>query len=395
MLEETGEPTAHVVRVGRLERESRASKSKPIEFRGSLPESHASSFRGVVKEFFAALGNRFSYSPRSNGEVLFGFLWGLPIPFFAVMVHILALRQECCIENVVRVFVENPYQFVFVVHPFIFAIVFGAFGTMRAHRDLRIAESLVNERQNSQRIARTNTRLLELDRMKDEFLANVTHELKSPLVTALGYTDRVLKANGLLEKQRNDLQVSHRNLLRLRGLINEILDYARMESGKFELKPQRIDLREIVAGLFESIDLKARDKGMRLEQELCEGPILINGDPGKIHQLLLNLLDNAIKFSATGTVVKMTIVPDQEHWHIAVIDQGIGIDSGVMPRLFERFSQADGSRARCHDGVGLGLVIARKIVEIHGGRIWLDSSVGQGTTAHVMLPRARAGGQGS
>lgn len=390
--EELGEQAPHALRIQSRARENHAKNIalSPFEFRRTLPDDHASSFRGVVGEFLAALRDRFTYSPRSNGEILFGFLWGLPIPFFAIAVHVLALGEPWSFETVERLFIENPYQFVFVLHPFLFAIVFGALGTMRAHRDLRIAQSLATERQNSERVARSNTRLLELDRMKDEFLANVTHELKSPLVAALGYSDRVLKGNGLLERQRHDLEVAHRNLLRLRGLIDEILDYARMASGKFDLKPQRVDLREIVSGLFESTDLRAREKHVRLEQDLAGGALTVNADPGKIHQLLLNLLDNAIKFSTPETTVRLTVRPENNHWHITVLDQGIGIEAGVLPRLFERFSQADGSRARCHEGVGLGLVIAKKIVEMHGGRIWLESVPSTGTTAHVVLPRADA-----
>ncbi len=117
-------------------------------------------------------------------------------------------------------------------------------------------------------------------------------------------------------------------------------------------------------------------------------PMMVNADPGKLHQVLLNLTDNAIKFSERGMTIKFRIKQEGNNWHIAIVDQGVGIGPDKLPMLFERFAQADGSRARAHEGVGLGLVIARKLVEMHGGQLWLESELGKGTTAHVVLPVA-------
>jgi signal transduction histidine kinase len=354
-----------------------------------LPETHKSHFRHVVKEFVTALGDRFTYSIKSNGEVLFGFLWGLPIPLFSIGLHLYVTSQPLSAGAAVQLIAQYPFHFIFVVHPFVFAVVFGAFGTMRARRDLTIARAMEKERENSERLAQSNERLRELDRMKDEFLANVTHELKSPLVTAIGYTDRILNGNigSLNDRQRHGLEVGYRNLSRLRGLIDEILDFARMESGKAAMKIVTFDLRTTITGIFESVDIKAKDKNILLEHDLPPGPISLNADPGKIHQALLNLMDNSVKFSGLGTAVCLTVRAENASWHITVRDQGLGIQPAILSTLFERFRQADGSRAREHEGVGLGLVITRKIVELHNGRIWLESEPGRGTTAHVILPR--------
>jgi signal transduction histidine kinase len=207
-------------------------------------------------------------------------------------------------------------------------------------------------------------------------------------VTALGYTDRILGKHlgEVNERQSRGLEVSKRNLLRLRMLIDEILDFSRLEAGmaKFEMKPA--DLRDIVAIAIENLTLKARERRITIIPTAPTAPINVNGDAHKLGQVVTNLIDNAIKFTPDAGEIRVELKRCGKDWHLAVIDHGKGIPAHIIPTLFVRFSQADGSLARPHNGVGLGLVIVRKIVDAHGGSVWLESTEGKGTTVHVCLP---------
>lgn len=355
----------------------------------SAPSHHR---LAVVSEFLRALRNPRTYSPRKNLEVIFGFLWGLPIPLFTLAIHMHAGGTPWTVTSVTSVLHDNPLYVVLILHPFLFAIVFGAMGTMRSLRDAHIRGLLAEVATHCDELGAANARLTELDRLKTEFLANVTHELKSPLVTAVGYTERILGEHlgPITDRQRKGLEVSKRNLVRLRELIDEILDFSRLEAGVARFEMATISLKEVVNTAFENVMLKARDRGLTISAELPEAGAQVKGDKGKLTQVVVNLLDNAIKFSNANSEVKVSLHSAGTQWHMAVSDQGAGIPPESVSKLFERFYQVDGSLSRPHNGVGLGLVIVKKIVEMHGGNIWIESEVGKGTTVHIELPDASA-----
>lgn len=354
------------------------------------PEFH----RNAVMEFLAALRNPLTYSPLLNTEVIFGFLWGLPIPFFVLLIHAYAAGLPWTFAALWDVDVNNPLYIFFFLHPLLFAAVFGALGTMRAHRELRIQGLLQQVKLHCEELERANHRLEELDRLKSEFLANVTHELKSPLVTSLGYTDRMLMGHlgDVNEKQKRGLEVSKRNLTRLRTLIDEILDFSKLESGMANFHMEPTTLNAAIQAAVESASLKARDRRINIDVESPAAPAAVRGDASKLLQLVVNLLDNAIKFSPEDSRILIKVEPIDGMWRLSVIDNGCGIPAEKMPQLFQRFFQVDGSLGRVHEGFGLGLVIVRKIVEGHGGKVWVESRTGSnsGTSIILELPKVDA-----
>lgn len=347
-----------------------------------------SSASALVVEFLRAFLNPHTYSPHKNPETIFGFLWGLPIPIFAFAIHLHGAGSDCTLQSCLDVFREHPLYFIFVAHPLFFSVIFGAHGSMRARRDAQIKALITDLEQHCEQLCNANEKLTVVDRLKSEFLANVTHELKSPLVTALGYSDRILteKLGPVTEQQRNALSVSKRNLIRLRTLIEEILDFSRLEAGVGKFKFEQTNLNELIETALSDVNLKARDRNIAIVSEIPDAPAQVNGDKLKLAQAIGNLLDNAIKFSFEGKKVKISLQADEGFWHIRIQDGGAGIEPADLSRLFLRFSQVDGTISRPYNGVGLGLVIVKKIVEAHEGRVWLESQPGSGTTAHVKLP---------
>ena len=351
----------------------------------------------VIREFCRALADGHTYAPRKNPEVLFGFLWGAPIPVFALGIHLYAASLSWNLACCGAVIQQHPVHIFFLLHPVLFAVVFGALGTMREVRERRIRTLVEDVRKRCGELSGANERLKELDRLKSEFLANVTHELKSPLVTALGYTDRVLGRHlgEINARQEKGLEVSKRNLNRLRKLIDEVLDFSRLEAGCARLKKAPTNLLEVVKAAMDSLALRARVHDLTFDLHLPAEPAWVLGDSDKLVQVAINLLDNAIKFSPEAGCLRVTVETNHGRWRLIVSDQGPGIPPQELPKLFERFYQVDGSSSRPHSGVGLGLVIVRKIVEAHDGKVWLESRPGAGTKAIMELPALVAPGNRS
>jgi signal transduction histidine kinase len=349
----------------------------------------------LVVEFLRALLDPHTYSPHKNPETVFGFLWGLPIPIFASVIHMYAIGSSWDIRVCFAVVQDHPIYLIFVAHPLLFAVIFGAHGTMRARRDKQIKTLIEDLELHCKQLCSANDKLTEVDRLKSEFLANVTHELKSPLVTALGYSDRILneKLGPVTERQRNALDVSKRNLIRLRRLIEEILDFSRLEAGVGKFIFEEIDLKKLLEAARGDLLLKARERNIEIVSRVPDKEILVSGDKMKLTQAIENLLDNAIKFSPDGQPVSISIGQEDACWHMRIQNFGPAISPEDLSRLFERFSQADGSISRPYAGVGLGLVIVKKIVEAHDGQVWLESQPGAGTTAHIRLKQVANGAE--
>lgn len=230
----------------------------------------------------------------------------------------------------------------------------------------------------------------ELERMKDEFISTVSHELRTPLTSIRGALG--LLSAGLLgeinPKASNLLRIAVSNTDRLVRLINDILDLERIESGRAPLHFRRSNLSELVQQAVETMTPMADAAQVKLAAEI--DPIKMDVDSDRILQVLTNLLSNAIKFSPAESVVRIALEPKQESVLLKVVDEGRGIPSDKLESVFDRFQQVDASDARQKGGTGLGLAICRSIVQQHGGRIWAERNLYQGSTFFVSLPRAHA-----
>jgi PAS domain S-box-containing protein len=225
---------------------------------------------------------------------------------------------------------------------------------------------------------------------KDRFLANMSHELRTPLNAVLGFTGTLLmKLPGPLnteqEKQLNLIQSSARHLL---SLINDLLDLGRIEAGKLELKPEPTRCTELVDAVADSLRPLAQGRGLTLEV-VGDRELSLRVDPRTLRQIVLNLLDNAIKFTQRGGVrirVARAVRDGTDGIEIGVTDTGTGIHARDLPNLFAAFSELDESVRRRPEGTGLGLHLSQKLAEALGGRILVQSQVGQGSTFTVVLP---------
>jgi signal transduction histidine kinase len=236
-------------------------------------------------------------------------------------------------------------------------------------------------------LATSNARLLEASRLKSQFLANMSHELRTPLNSIIGFSKVLINRldGDLTERQEAYVRSVHNSSRHLLELINSILDFSRIEAGKFEMRPEKIDLHDVVEECIESSMPLVRDKRVKLEKDLPVELPPVDADRTRIKQVLLNLMSNAIKFTHSGRVV-VQIRHEGEALHVSVADTGIGIAPGDLQRLFEPFQRLDNPLAQQADGTGLGLAISKKFVELHGGRIWAESRESHGSTFHFTLP---------
>ena len=221
-------------------------------------------------------------------------------------------------------------------------------------------------------------------RAKSDFLATMSHEIRTPLNAIIGMAD-VLSGTALTPEQKKCVDVSQRNGVGLLNLINDILDLSKVESGKVELEAAGFDLREVIAKAMEVIEVRSAAKGLALRQVISpEVPSFLIGDANRLRQVIINLLGNAIKFTERGWL-EVRVEPDPEDnrpgcLRFAISDTGIGIPPDKVGLIFESFAQADSSTTRKYGGTGLGLAISRQLVELMGGRIWVESTVGSGST---------------
>jgi signal transduction histidine kinase len=253
----------------------------------------------------------------------------------------------------------------------------------RVRRDERAARA---EAESAQRqLARQNQQLREADRLKDEFVALISHDLRTPLTSIMGYLELVLDDEDLTEEQRGFLNVADRNADRLLRLVNDLLFVARLEAGQLELRPTELDLAAVVRQSVEESRPRAAAGGVELT---CEAGAVssVQADKGRMFQLVENLVSNAIKFTPAGGDVRVSVTPVNGVVRLEVADTGIGIASEEQERLFERFFRATTASEHQIPGTGLGLYITRAIVEAHGGSIAVRSRPGEGTSFCVELP---------
>ncbi|MBN1200372.1 MAG: response regulator [Anaerolineae bacterium] len=236
-----------------------------------------------------------------------------------------------------------------------------------------------------------NEQLLEATLMKSRFLANMSHELRTPLNSIIGYTELVTNRTygELTDPQVDRLQKVMRSGRLLLELINDVLDLSKIEAGRLNLTLVRVPTADLLDGLLSDFEPQAAEKGLKLVRGYSGLPALWV-DEVRARQILSNLLSNAIKFTERGAViVRGHFAVEQREVILSVTDTGPGIAPADQERVFEAFSQAGDPLTRQHEGTGLGLTIARHLTQMHGGRIWFESTLGQGTTFHVALPAAK------
>jgi signal transduction histidine kinase len=236
-------------------------------------------------------------------------------------------------------------------------------------------------------LERQGHELAAASRHKSQFLANMSHELRTPLNAVLGYAELIQDGvyGDVPEKIRSILERMQQNGRHLLGLINDVLDLSKIEAGELTLSPGEYSMRELALAVSSATEALAAEKKLALEVDVPADLPTGRGDERRLTQVLLNLVSNAIKFTEAGSVGIRARVEDGG-FLVAVSDTGIGIAPEDQGRIFEEFQQVDASSTRRKGGTGLGLAIARRIVELHGGRIWVESTPGQGSTFAFTLP---------
>jgi len=248
-----------------------------------------------------------------------------------------------------------------------------------------------------ERLVEQNTRLLELDEIRRQFLAAASHELSTPIASIISFCELIREGDTELSAHcAESLGVIERNARRLLRLVGDLLLVTRIEAGGLPLDIGSVSVPELIADVARSNAPEAAKQGVRVEVSAEDGPPLL-ADQERLHQVLDNLVSNAIKFTARNPsgkrerqgLVRITAAHEDRAWRVEVADSGIGIPPGELGQVFDRFARASNAKAASLPGTGLGLSVVKAVTELHGGRVAVDSAEGIGTTFRVYLPAAR------
>jgi signal transduction histidine kinase len=273
-------------------------------------------------------------------------------------------------------------------------------GSSLVYAYLIMEEQYLNPwRELNRELAAANEKLKEADRLKNEFVATISHELRTPLNSIIGFTKLILNEidGPLNELQRTDLTAIYTSSQHLLSLVNDVLDFSKIAAGKMELHKEMLDFREIVVGVMSTTLALVGDKDIELIEEVEENLPTVYADRVRIRQVILNLMSNAVKFTEEGSItLRVKRITEEVRLDgqrrtmpfilCSVTDTGMGVAEKDIPIVFEEFRQLDGSTARQAEGTGLGLPISKRLVEMHGGRLWAESKVGVGSTFSFTLP---------
>ncbi|SFD60347.1 PAS/PAC sensor signal transduction histidine kinase [Lentibacillus persicus] len=232
------------------------------------------------------------------------------------------------------------------------------------------------------------THLKKLELMRKDFVANVSHELKTPITSISGFAETLL--NGAMDDKdtlRDFLMIIHDESTRLQELIEDLLKLSRLEKDDFKLVRTTVDVNSLVSEVMPIITQRAEQKGIDLKTDVADD-VMLEAEAQQVKQILINLLSNAISYTPESGEVRLAISEEDNNVHIQVVDNGIGISEDAIPRIFERFYRVDKARSRNTGGTGLGLAIVKHIVDVHDGTILVDSEQGEGSVFHVYLPKS-------
>ena len=230
------------------------------------------------------------------------------------------------------------------------------------------------------------SRLKELEKIRQDFVANVSHELRTPLTTIKGYTETLLEGALKEEVAPQFLQVIQKHADRLTKIVEDLLTLSKIELKEFQLNIETLPFPDLAEDVLRYIQEAAEKKKISISLELPT-PLMVKGDRNYLEQILINLIDNAIKYSLEGGKITLSAVQkDQGEVEVSVRDNGIGIPKEDLPRIFERFYRVDKGRSQELGGTGLGLSIVKHLVQTHGGRVWAESQLGEGSTFYFTLP---------
>ncbi len=237
---------------------------------------------------------------------------------------------------------------------------------------------------------RARTVAEDASKLKDEFLATMSHEIRTPLNAVLGWT-QILRTQSNVQSRERALEVIERNASSQLRLVEDLLDMARIISGKLRLDVRSIDLKAVVQAALDVIEPGAVAKQVAIETRFDESAIPVNADADRLQQAIWNVLSNALKFTGPGGTIRVTVTSEVSTATVVVADTGQGISADFLPYVFDRFRQADASTSRRHGGLGLGLALTRQIVELHGGSIGAESDgPNKGAEFSIRLPVADA-----
>lgn len=231
--------------------------------------------------------------------------------------------------------------------------------------------------------------LKRLNEQRREFFANISHELRTPLTYLKGYSKVLRSGLWKTEEEKNQyLEIIDAEATRLTYLVNDLFDLAQMDEGRFNLQFEKVRLDEMITLVINKTSYKAMEKNIVLTfHSEATQELEIMGDPLRIEQVLLNIVENAIKYTESGWI-KLSVMSDSEEIIIEVEDTGMGIDKEELPYIFERFYRVEKSRSRAYGGSGLGLSIVKQLVELHGGKVAVESTVGKGSIFTITLPKS-------